>query len=780
MNSNTMKRLRMVPAVVLGLLLFGGVASAQPSSGDDKSKSKSSTPTKKADTTPTSTTTGDDAGDYIVTSSFEVGYRGLGVYGDEMKYRSDLNYKAGPRLFDSSFLMRAKEGKGGLFDTLLVTATGWGADPTSSMRISVEKPEWYKFEGNYRRAKYYRFLNNIANPNWVFGTVGSANYFPVPPNPVTGLHGYNTRTEFGDFDLTLFPKNEWIRLNIGYSPEHYSGPYFTTYHQGGNEFQALVDSRTRANDWRFGAEGTIGKVDWTILHGIRWYKDDSDIATVPAFINPNNLTNSSAVARFTSFNRQEPTRGRVDFTRLSAHTFLAQRFDITGRFIYSKATANSIFLENETGVNFATRITGQPGSPNTLLLGAYNIPSSASRPNTQGDVGLTIFATDKLRISNTFRVEDFTIDGFATFNDIFSVRTSAGVVNTQSFTNLQAFKTTSYRKYLNTIEGNYEFTKNYSVHFGYRYGNRHDEQTLTGYALNSNAPTLGAPEFESEENHTHAILGGFRMRPTKNWTVYFDAEHGTADNVFTRIGNYDYTNLRAKSRWIASRKVNVNLGFIFRDNSNPSEIAGDSLGNFGVDLKTRIFQSSVDWQAKSNVSVSFGYNYNWVNSDSTIDYVYQVIPTAPPVPAAVFHHFGHALYFQRNNFFYTDVVWRPNPRVSFYGSYRVNLDNGQGNQLSDPTGGTPIPGGIVVNGSLKNPANEGGTLITSYPMSFQSPEGRLAIRLNRHLDWNLGYQYFNYNEDGFLRTFPLNAPRAQNYHAHLPYMSLRVYIGRKE
>jgi len=779
MNSNTIKRLRIVPAILLGILLIASAAYAQPSATDDKSKSKSTTPAKKADTTPTSTTTGDDAGDYIVTSSFEVGYRGLGVYGDERKYRSDLGYKAGPRLFDSSFLMRAKEGKGGLFDTLLVTATGWGADPTSSMRLSAEKPEWYRLEANYRRAKYYRYLNNIVNPNWVFGTVGSTNYFPVPPSSVTGLHGYDTRTEFGDFDLMLLPKDKWIRFNIGYSPEHYSGPYFTNYHQGGNEFQAMVDSRTRANDLRLGAEGTIGKVDWTILHGIRWFKEDSAIATVPAYINPNNLTNSSAVARFTSFHREEPTRGRVDFTRLSAHTFLAKRFDITGRFMYSKATANSVFLEAEQGVNFASRITGQPGSPNTLLLGAYNIPASVSRPNTQGDVGLTIFATDKLRISNTFRVEDFTINGVGTFNDFFSVRTAAGVVDTRQFSNLQGFTSTQYRKYQDTIEGDYQFNPRYSVHFGYRYGHRRDQVDITGYLLNSNSPAL-TDEHEFEENTTHSILGGFRMRPTKNWTIYFDGERGTADNVFTRIGNYDFTNIRAKTRWAASRKLNLNLGVIIRDNSNPSEIAGEALNDFGVNLKTRIVQSSVDWLAKDNLSFNFGYNYNWVNSDATIDYVYQVIPAAPPVPAAVFHHFGNALYFQRNNFFYADVVWRPNWRVSFYGSYRVNQDNGQGNRLSDPTGGTPIPGGIVVNGSLKNPANEGGTLITSYPMSFQSPEGRVAIRLNRHLDWNIGYQYFNYNEDGFLRTFPLNAPRAQNYHAHLPYMSLRVYIGRKE
>ena len=36
------------------------------------------------------------------------------------------------------------------------------------MRISVEKPQWYRFDGSYRRFKYFRFLNSFANPNWVF------------------------------------------------------------------------------------------------------------------------------------------------------------------------------------------------------------------------------------------------------------------------------------------------------------------------------------------------------------------------------------------------------------------------------------------------------------------------------------------------------------------------------------------------------------------------------------------------------------------------------------
>jgi len=363
--------------------------------------------------------------------------------------------------------------------------------------------------------------------------------------------------------------------------------------------------------------------------------------------------------------------------------------------------------------------------------------------------------TDKFRLSNTFRIEDFTIDGVATFNDLFSVRTPAGVVDTRRFSFLQAFRTTKYRKYQDTIEGDYQFNKDYSAHFGYRYGNRHEEQFASGFGLGSNAPALEAPTSESLTNHTNAFFGGFRARPNKNWTVYFDAERGTADNVFTRIGNYDYWNLRAKTRWVPNHKLNLNAAFILRDNSNPSEIAGVSISDFAVDVKARIFQSSLDWLVNSELSVSFGYNYNWVNSDAVIDYFYQVPPAA-----SVEHPLGHGLYFQRNNFFFTDVVWRPHPRFSLYGSYRINKDGGQGDRLSDPAG---------------NP----GTLITSYPMSFQSPEGRLAIKLNRRFDWNLGYQYFNYNEDGFLRTFP-GSPRAQNYHAHLPYMSLRWYIGRKE
>jgi len=709
------------------------------------------TPDKAKPTKSDSTTVdaGDNAGDYTIISTLEFGYRGQRVDGDLNKYRSDLNYKAGPRLFDSSFLMKAIEGKGGLFDTFLVTTTGWGSDPHGQVRINVENPKWYRFDATYRKFKYFRFVNNLANPNWVFSPAN----FSVPPNPVTGEHGYNTNTKMGDFDVTILPKNRWIRFNVGYSPERYSGPAFTNYHVGGNEFNLLSELRSRADDYRFGADGQAGPVDFSFLQGFRRFRDDSFINLGPT----SGINLNPAVASLTTFQRNEPARGSVNFTRFSAHTLVARKLDITGRIVYSKATSDFQFVENFTGRNWNPRVTGWPpgplaATPNILNLGQYNITGTTERPNTLGDIGITYLATSKFRISNTFRVEDFKIDGDAIFADFFSITRGSGATlrtDTVGFSNLDAHRLTKYRKYQDIIEGDYQFNNHYSVHFGYRYGSRRIEEAFEGFNLGSNGslnpPNARTSESEEETNHTHAVFGGFKARPLPNWTVYFDAEHGTADNVFTRIGNYDYLNIRAKSRYSPTNKLSFNVAVITRNNSNPSEIAGVSLEDFGVSIKSRIFTSSVDWNPSSRFSFNAGYNYNWLNSDAVVDYFFNSIR----------HPVGHSLYYVRNNFFFVDTTVSLAPRVTLFAAYRVNDDNGQGNRIANPTG---LPG----------------TLISSYPMTFQSPEARLAIKINRRLDWNFGYQYYNYNES------TLVGPRPQNYHAHLPYTSLRLYIGRKE
>ncbi|HVI71801.1 MAG TPA: hypothetical protein VM656_09980, partial [Pyrinomonadaceae bacterium] len=501
---------------------------------------QSPTPSPTPGSSDKPTEAGENAGDYTVISSVEFGYRGLSVDGDLNKYQSDLNYKAGPRLFDSSFLLRSKEGNGTLFETFLINSTGWGADPQGNLRASVEQPEWYRFDATYRRFKYFRFLNTFANPNWVF----SPPQFSVPPKLETGEHGHDTRIHLGDFDLTLLPKNELIRFNIGYSPERYSGPAFINYHSGGNEFMTLTEIKSRANDFRVGADGRLGPVNFSFLQGFRRFRDDTtiDLGVTPGInLNP-------AAASLTTFNRDEPARGSVNYTRLSMQTLIGKRFDITGRVIYSKADQDYSFAENFTGRNWNPRITGFPPSPpgatpNILNLGQYVLAGNTERPSWLGDLGLTLLATDKLRISNTVKVETFEINGAALFSDFFSV-TRGTRTDTVGFNNRDVITSVDYRKIQNTIEGDYQFNPRYSIHLGYRYGTRRVTEGISGFNLGANAPTPLTPESETEENHTHVFIGGFKARPANEWTIYFDAEHGTADNVFTRIGNYDFTNIR--------------------------------------------------------------------------------------------------------------------------------------------------------------------------------------------------------------------------------------------
>src|SRR5689334_17713953 len=131
MKSKATHLLRVLLGLVTALALTALVARAQqpsPSPQKDAAAKPQSSPPQS----------GEAAGDYTVTSSIEIGYRGLRVGGDVDKYQSDLNYKTGPRLFDTSFLMTAKEGRGSLFDTFLVTSTGWGGDPQSNLRFSLE------------------------------------------------------------------------------------------------------------------------------------------------------------------------------------------------------------------------------------------------------------------------------------------------------------------------------------------------------------------------------------------------------------------------------------------------------------------------------------------------------------------------------------------------------------------------------------------------------------------------------------------------------------------
>ncbi len=676
--------------------------------GNIKGQEQKPSPTpdsKTATTTQQPSDTNDEIAGYDVITSIEIGVRGISLSGSENKYRSDLNYRPGIRAFDSSFLLQSKDGTNGPFDSLLVNTSGWGGDPHGYTRLNVAKSGLYRFNANVRRAKYF---NNL---------VGFA----------LGQHTQNTKHQFGDFDLTMLPDNERVRFNFGYSRDTRRGPGLTSARFSGDEFGIDVNYETRANDFRAGVDAKVLGFDVSFLQGARYFKDNTSIFETVT----NQGNNPTNTGRIDTMFRELPTSGRHFYSRFSVHRLIARKLDFTGRYVYLSGTSRFTFFEEVFG-----RASAAPG--NLIRPQTVRAFGEVKRPSSLGDIGVTYLATNKLRISNTFRFDNFRINGDDSINDVINTFTLAGVRVSTTTTNTFFQRTTNYRRFMNTFEGDYQFNTRLSVHGGYRFTDRHIELR----ALNALATTTRLSE--AFDNRTHSAIFGFKARPVKPWTIYFDGEHGNSDSVFIRIGNNDFTNFRVRNRIKANNKLSLNVSFITKDNTNPSEVigtnvpAGTAPERLDVNIKTRNFSSSIDWTPDPKVSLSGGYTRLQLTSLAGI-----------LLPISGQRRVGESHYFLRDNFFFVNAFVQPVRRLTFYAGYRINKDDGQGDRVS--------PDNTV--------------LIDSYPMTFQSPEARVTLRLNRTIDWNVGYQYFNYKD----RFFP-----AQNYRAHLPYTSLRIYFGRRE
>ena len=674
---------------VLGLVLLANDARAQQPAAD-----KDKTPPPAASGQP-----GVEA-PYTVKSSIEFGVRGIIIDGNADKYRSDLNYTPGFRIFDSSFMMKSRDNDGPLLDTLMVSSFGWGKDPNKYLRVNAEKTKAYRFDANYRRFDYFNNLYNFA----------------------LGQHTSNTEYRQGDFNLTILPQNEKLRVNLGYSLDRNSGPSVSTIRFNGDEYPAAVPVRMAADEYRVGADTKLWVFDLSFMQGWRFFKEDNQYLIAV----PNAGNNPTNTAKIEGFYRNAPTRGNTPFTRLSIHTLIKKKLDFTGRFVYTSGKTDYTFFQNGTGTD---------SSGNKVTSDVITNIGSAKRPNGMVDLATTFYVTDRFRISETFRVNNFRINGGdLLLETLLRTKATAGGVTVLPpvFTNTLSFRTIDYRRYLNTIEGDFDINSRLSIHAGYRYGDRHIELGSSNIAVGAAAN----PALEKIDNSTNTFIFGFKAKPVKIWTLYMDMERGSADNVFTRVDNYDFTNVRVRSILRPNRTLSFNASVITKDNNNPA--IAESNRNFGVNIKSRVFTSSLDWSPNERFALNGGYTKTNVTSDADIILALSGVLT-----------FGESRYFMRDNFFFVSGYVQLFSRATLFGGYRLHNDPGQGN---------------------RSPAAN--LLIGSFPYEMQSPEAKLVCKLHKNVDWIAGYQYFGYE---------LRVPNTstQFYHAHLPYTSLRIFFGRE-
>ena len=650
----------------------------------------------------------DQVGPYNVTSSFEVGVRGVKVEGDVDKYRSDLNYGPGFQFLDSSLLMKAAPGEGGAFDQLLVRVTGWDSDPAGYIRVNAEKLDWYRLDATVRRVNYFNALKNLALKQ----------------------HIDDTEHTFGDVSVMLFPQSQRFRPNFSYEFDRKDGLTLTTYDFSRDEFPLFAPANTSSDTFTAGFDATVGKLDFSFQQGYRRFHDDATFfidgfeegnagATVPTFL--------------TAFARDLPTEGRIHFTRVTGHTFLNEMVDVSGRFIYSHAKSESTLFEALSGADFT-------GAPVALMEAAAN--SETTRPQVLADLGITILATDELTISNTFRYNWFEIDGRQDLVESLARAVGGPVAISETLSS----RLTRLRHFSNLFEIDYEFHPRVNAHIGYRYTDRSID--LERLDLEGDAPPPDEIDLEEFDNRTNTFIFGLRAKAVPGWTIYFDLERGESDNVFTRVANYDYNSVRLRNRIQIGDKVTLNISGVARDNDNPAMTDTLPPVDFDAESETRIVSATADITPNSRLSLSAGYTHTRITSRADVIFF-----------ANFQKQSGTSEYFMRDNFAYVSVSGQLHPRVSVYGGFRVHDDNAAGER--EP---------LAVN-----------QLISSYPYRYYSPEVRAAIRLHDRVDLNVGYQYYKFEEDDFSQpAVPRFNRDTQDYSAHLPYVSLRFYLGRRD
>ena len=404
-------------------------------------------------------TTGVDSGNYNIQQTIEFGYRASEINGNIDTYNTFVNLGSGVRLFDYSLDMRSLNHKGLLFDDLNFSNFGYGGDPNDVTRLHIDKNKWYDFHLLFRRDKNFWDYNLFANP-----------LNPAAPNPIgsetsgcivsppTALHpgvpGYCSNPAVAvtnsphsldlvrrmqDYDLTLLPESR-VRFRLGFSHDRDQGPgFFSTDSGGVPDFPENYSYTTNA--YRMGVDfHVLPRTTISYDEFLTYFKQDNVVLESPAatpssygFQLPNGTPVDLGIAwstltpaevlpcatpilnaattpptanpncnGFLSYSQVGRPRNSMPTERMRFQSDYFKKFEMTGSFGYSSSD-NLI-------PDFDEILNGWVARTDTRESTTAG-PAKATRVSVDGDWSGVYSVTDKFRIEDFFRYDDWRIPG---------------------------------------------------------------------------------------------------------------------------------------------------------------------------------------------------------------------------------------------------------------------------------------------------------------------------------------------------------------------------------
>lgn len=658
---------------------------------------------------------GENTGGYNVTQSYEMGYRFMSVAGDIGEYRSDVNYGNGIRLLGSSLSINSKDGHGKWFDEIVLNTMGLGNDPYQSATLRVQKNGLYQYNLTWRLDDYY-------NPGL---TVAA------------GQHLMDTGRRLQDHDLTLLPQSS-VRFHLGYSRNTEDGPALSTaqeFNTSGEAFPVFVNVKQQWNEYRIGLDGDLAGFHFNLLHRWEYYKDDSPATSAGQFaaLNPNDST------LLQQFSRPQRLRGRSPswlgniFTR-------RKLWGLNARVVYTKGVG-------DFGINEFAGGIGQFGASATRQIA---VGGEAERPDLTGDLNLSLFPTDRLTVSNNTSVNSQRISGDSVYSEVF---TGINLGSTLYFQYL------GVRTVINSSDIDYRIAKWIGVYAGYHYSDR-QVSTVQGAGAYNVPGSFGEGSF-SVVNILQSGVAGVRIKPVQALTLNLESEVDRSSHPLTPQSPAHFQTLGGR---VSYRLKKLQLSGQYKEiyNANPQ---------FGFLLSSshsRNYNANASWAPKSWFTLDASYSQQHVDSTSFLSFFSGLNRGLLTT--------GQSIYLSNIHSGNLGVHFGIGRRADLYVGYSIVKDTGDGRSTpSSSISGISLGsiGGPVVTGGRASPlpitTDPTAALLESvqtFPLTYQSPLARFSFKISPKVRWNLGWQFYDYNE--LFHVFGYD----QNFHANTGYSSV--------
>lgn len=496
---------------------------------------------------------GENAGDYNITNSWEVGYRFHSVEGNLGKYRSDVNFGNGIRLLGGSLGVHSRDGKGKFFDELLLDVRGIGNDPYQFSSLRAQKNALYRYDMMWRSNEFFNPALTIADGN----------------------HFLSTNRQMQDHDLTLLPQAK-IRFRMGYSNNSQGGAGLATgqwFDSRSDEFTYLANIRRSQREYRVGADIELRRFKLSIMRGWESFKDDTRYGTLlqTSGANVNDGTTLDLLRR------DEPVHGRTPYWRAHLQAEASKSFTVQARFTHSDGQRNFVYDEFASG----TDRLGSARNRQILLSGA------GKRPVTTGYLTLIWRPSEQWTVTNQTGYHNTRMDGQGSY---------AELNNGSDRLTLVSFQNLGIRNVSNASETTWQPRKWIGLFGSYQFSERRIRSTEL---LEFELPSTSKPD--EQVNRQNAGTGGIRLQPIKPLRISFSAEVGRNDKPFYTTSDKDYHAINARMQYRVP-KYYVSTDYRSFNNTNSASLFIHSSAG-------RSWSANGGWTPKSGVQFDAGYSY---------------------------------------------------------------------------------------------------------------------------------------------------------------------------